>query len=112
MALPALHAKRGASRNQFPNHYQFHNVQRLKMLPICNNTRRTPRRHPGAFLRAMQMLLTLAAAGFLLPIPAFTQSSDFTHATKAGVIGTVADADSDPIPNATVVLAGANGNRV
>jgi Carboxypeptidase regulatory-like domain len=60
----------------------------------------------------MQMLLTLAAAGFLLPIPAFTQSSDFTHATKAGIIGTVADADSDPIPNATVVLAGANGNRV
>jgi Carboxypeptidase regulatory-like domain len=82
------------------------------MLLTRNNTHRTQSRQRAVFLRAMQMLLTFAAAGFLFPMPAFTQSSEAAEATKAGIIGTVAGANSDPIPNAKVVLEAANGKRM
>jgi len=80
------------------------------MSTIHNETRATPNQYPGAFLKAMQMLpLVVLAGGLLLAVPAFAQSSEGADTTPAGILGTVTDANSDPIPNATVVLQGPAG---
>ena len=81
------------------------------MPTTSNMTTRMPSQHRGAIPKAMQVLLLLAAAGVLLPLRAFAQSSDGAGTTIAGVLGTVEDANSDPIPNATVVLRQPGGNR-
>ena len=66
----------------------------------------------NGFLRAKQLLPVLIANGLLLAVPAFAQRSEPAVPTSADIRGTVADSNSDPIPNATVVLQGAAGNRI
>jgi hypothetical protein len=57
-------------------------------------------------------LLTALTSGLLLVVPAFAQSSEAADTTSAGILGTVADVNSDPIPNAKVVLHGPADNRL
>lgn len=66
----------------------------------------------NGFLRAKQLLPVLIANGLLLAVPAFAQRSEPAVPTSADIRGTVADSNSDPIPNATVVLQGAAGIRI
>ena len=83
------------------------------MLTIHNKTFEAPNRHSVAFLKTTEMLLLMViAGGLLLAVPAFAQSSEAADTTTAGIRGTVADVNSDPIPNATVVLQGPAGNRL
>lgn len=80
---------------------------------IHNETRTTPNRYSGAFLKATELLPLIAlAGGLLLAVPAFAQSSEVADAKTANIQGTVTDVSSDPIPNATVVLQGPAGNRL
>jgi Carboxypeptidase regulatory-like domain len=80
---------------------------------IRNNTRVTQNRFSRAFLKTEQMMLMIVlAGGLLLGVPSFAQSSEATDTKTADVLGTVADGNSDPIPNATVVLLGPAGNRL
>jgi hypothetical protein len=77
-----------------------------------NKIRATPSHYGAAFLKAMRMLLIVFAGGCLLSVPAFAQRGEALN-TKAGdILGTVADASSDPIPNATVALQGPGDNRL
>jgi hypothetical protein len=83
------------------------------MPTIRNKTCATASRYPGALLKATQVLpLIVLAGGLLSAVPAFAQDSEAAN-TKTGVIlGTVADVNSDPIPDATVVLQGPADNRL
>jgi len=69
-------------------------------------------RCPGAFLTAIQAVLIVLAAEWLLAVPAFAQRIEATHTRVAAILGTVADANGDPIPNATIVLQGLAGDRL
>lgn len=79
------------------------------MLTIYNEKRLTGNGHSGALLRKIRKL-TFAATCFLFPVCGFAQSSNSTD-TASAILGTVTDANSDPIPSATVVLQ-AGGSRV
>lgn len=82
------------------------------MLTIHNKTRATPNRYSRASLKATQLLLIAVAGGLLVAAPAFAESSEAADTKTAGILGSVADDNSDPIPNATVVLQGPTGNRL
>jgi Carboxypeptidase regulatory-like domain len=70
-------------------------------------------RYLGALLRATQvLLLAVLAGGLLSAVPAFAQGSEAASTKTGGILGTVADVNSDPIPGATVVLQGPTGNRL
>jgi hypothetical protein len=69
-------------------------------------------RRSNAFLRAKQILLIVIANGMLLAVPVFAQTSETAVPTSSDIRGTVADSDSDPIPNAMVVLQGPADNRL
>src|SRR5271169_1769300 len=72
-----------------------------------------PNRYPGAFLKATQVLLLIfLAGGLLFAVPAFAQSSEAANTKTGDILGKVADVNSDPIPDATVVLQGPAGNRL
>jgi hypothetical protein len=58
------------------------------------------------------LLLIVLAGGLLFAVPAFAQGNEAANAKTGGILGTVADVNSDPIPNATVVLQGPVGNRL
>ena len=74
------------------------------MSTIRNKTCAMPNRYPGAFLKATQVLLLIVLVGGLLfAIPAFAQGSEAANPKTGGILGTVADVNSDPIPNATVI---------
>jgi hypothetical protein len=82
-------------------------------MPTTQNKKRaTPSRYGGTFLKARQMLLIAFAGGCLLSVPAFAQTGEVLNTKAADILGTVADASSDPIPNATVVLQGPGDNRL
>ena len=73
----------------------------------------TANRYPGALLKATQMLLLIVLAGELLfAVPALAQDSEAASTKTGGFLGTVADVNSDPIPDATVVLQGLAGDRL
>jgi hypothetical protein len=83
------------------------------MSTIHDKTCATPNRYPGAFLKVMQVLLQIVLAGGLLfAVPAFAQDSEAANTKTGGILGTVVDVNSDPIPDATVVLQGPAGNRL
>src|ERR1035438_537997 len=82
------------------------------MSTIHNEERAMLNRYSAPLLRATQMLLLIVPiGGLLLAVSAFAQSSEAADTTPAGILGTVADVNSDPIPTATVVLQGPAGNR-
>ncbi|MGA8872108.1 MAG: carboxypeptidase-like regulatory domain-containing protein [Candidatus Acidiferrales bacterium] len=83
------------------------------MSTIHNKTGATPKRYPGAFLKATQVLLLIVLSGGLLfAVPAFAQGSEAANAKTGGILGTVADVNGDPIPGAMVVVQGPAGNRL
>jgi len=80
------------------------------MSTIYNERRRTRIGYPAVFPGMIRML-TLAAAGLLIPMSGFAQNSTAAD-TASAIVGTVADDNSDPIPNATVMLQGPSGGQV
>jgi hypothetical protein len=80
---------------------------------IHNKICATPKRYPGAILKATQVLLLIVLAGGLFfAVPTFAQGSEAANTKTGDVLGTVADVNSDPIPDATVVLQGPAGDRL
>jgi hypothetical protein len=82
------------------------------MSTMHNNIQATPNRYAEAFLKAARMLPIVVAAGWLLTVSAFAQTGEALNTKTTDIQGTVADASSDPIPNATVVLQGPGDNRL
>jgi hypothetical protein len=83
------------------------------MSTMHNNTRATPKRHLGAFLKAThKLLLIVLASGLLLAEPVYAQPSEAANERPGSILGTVVDISNDPIPDATVVLEGPKGNRL
>jgi hypothetical protein len=81
------------------------------MSMIHNKKRVTPNRYPGAFLKGTQALLLIVLAnGLLFAVPAFAQGTEAVNTKTGGILGTVADVYSDPIPGALVALQGPAGN--
>jgi hypothetical protein len=77
-----------------------------------NNMQETLNSYAKAFLRAARLLPILVASGWLITVPALAQTGEVQNTKAAGILGAVADANSDPIPNATVVLLGPGDNRL
>ena len=83
------------------------------MSTIRNKKCAPPNRYPGTILKATQvLLLSVLAGGLFFAVPAFAQGSEAENTKTGGILGTVADVNSDPIPDATVVLQGPAGNRL
>ena len=80
------------------------------MSTIHNKRRRMRIEYPGV-LPGMILMLALAVAGLAIPVSAFAQTSTAAD-TASAIAGTVADDNSDPIPNATVVLQSPSGGKV
>ena len=81
------------------------------MSAINNKTRAIPNRYPRAFLKARRVLPIVLAGALLFAGSAVAQETHAANTTTGSILGTVADADSDPIPGAVVVLQAA-GNRL
>lgn len=83
------------------------------MSTILIVARTTRNRYPGAFPKTTRLLLLIVLAGGLFSAaPAFAQGGEAANTKTGDIQGTVADINSDPIPNATVVLQGPAGNRL
>ena len=66
-----------------------------------------------SFLKAtLLLLLIVVGAGLLLVLPVSAQSSYVASAKTGSIQGTVVDSNDDPVPDATVVLQGPDGNRL
>ena len=81
------------------------------MSTTYHKTQATPKLSPGALLCATRKLL-LGVAVFAVATFAFAENIEVAGANPPAIAGTVADADSDPIPNATVILDGPSGTHV
>ena len=76
-----------------------------------NNTHSSPNR-PLEVLKRAHMLMLFVLSGVIFAVPAFAQSCEAAKTERGCIRGTVADVNSDPIPDATVVLQGPAGNRL
>jgi hypothetical protein len=81
------------------------------MSTIHNERPRTRNGRWGVLLLGAIQMLTLVAAGLFNPESGNAQSSTAAD-TASAILGTVADDNSDPIPNATVVLQSPTGGQV
>ncbi len=62
-------------------------------------------------MKATQILLLIAlAGGLLLVVPVFAQLPEAANAKPGSILGTVVDISNDPVPDATVVLQGPEGD--
>jgi hypothetical protein len=78
-----------------------------------NETHATPYRHLGLFHNlTWTVLLIVVAGGLLFVVPAFAQSAEPPNTKTGRILGTVADINDDPIPDAAVVLQGPVRNRL
>src|SRR5579864_2172590 len=76
-----------------------------------NKTHTRPNRYLRALLKTTNvLLLTLLAGGLLFAVPGFAQPGQAANTTPASIVGTVVDATTDPIPDATVFLRGPAGD--
>ena len=66
-----------------------------------------PKRYSGALLNATLKIL-LSIAGLVLTASAFAENTEAANKKPPAILGSVVDADSDPIPNATVSLESAS----
>jgi len=64
------------------------------------------------FLKLIQMLVLIAFGGAVVALPVSAQSADAPNAKTGSILGTVVDSTDDPVPDATVVLLGAGGDRL
>ena len=63
-------------------------------------------------LPKLTSILVLIALGGVILVPAVSaQSAEFAVTNTGSILGTVVDISDDPVPNATVVLQGAAGDR-
>ncbi|MGD0416227.1 MAG: carboxypeptidase-like regulatory domain-containing protein [Terriglobales bacterium] len=63
-------------------------------------------------LPKLTSILVLIALGGVILVPAVSaQSAEFADTNTGSILGTVVDISDDPVPNATVVLQGAAGDR-
>jgi hypothetical protein len=70
-------------------------------------------RHLGRLLKAAHvLLLTVLAGGLLFVLPASGQSNEEANSRTGSILGTVLDSNNDPVPGATAVLQGPDGNRL
>jgi hypothetical protein len=69
-------------------------------------------RHLRAMSTVLRLLLIVASGGLILCVPAFAQSAGTLGAAGAGISGTVVDANSDPIPNAAILLRSSAGDHL
>jgi hypothetical protein len=77
-----------------------------------NKTHVTSNRHMEVFLKRAHMWVLIVLGGLTLVVSASAQSAEAAN-TKAGSIrGTVVDTSGDPIPGATVVVQGPDGDRL
>ena len=81
------------------------------MLTTRSHTNFTHKRYPQGFLKATQVFL-LVTAGLLFAVPGFADDSGPASTTLGGIVGTVTDANGDPIPGATVELQGPASGHV
>ena len=83
------------------------------MSPIHSDTRVTPNWRFQSLLKATQVLLLIAlVGGLVLVVSASAQSSDAANTKTGSIQGTVVDSNNDPVPDATVVFQGPDGNRL
>jgi hypothetical protein len=82
------------------------------MSKMHNNTPAKPNRHLATRKLANLLALIVLAGGMLVVIPAFAQSTEASQTKTGSILGTVADVNNDPVPDATVVLQGPAGNRL
>ena len=82
------------------------------MLTHCNNTLPEPNRPWRIHARTAQRLLIAGLALVFISIPVFPQTADATGDRTVDVLGTVEDANSDPIPNANVELRDSSGTHL
>jgi len=76
-----------------------------------HNTYSRPSRCSGAFLKLIHLLLLMVVIGHCLTAaPALAQAATAASQEPGSVHGTVVDSNSDPVPDATVLLQGPNGN--
>jgi hypothetical protein len=76
-----------------------------------NNTPGKSTRHLTA-LKLANLFLLIALLGGLFSVPVSAQSTETLQTKTGSILGTVADVNNDPVPDATVVLQGPTGNRL
>ena len=77
---------------------------KYKSHPVSN-------RNSQMLVKGVRLLLVLSIGATLAPVFAFGQSGPATGGNTASIVGTVEDDNSDPIPNAAVVLLSSSGGR-
>ena len=81
------------------------------MLMIGNELRKIQNQLWEVSLHAMKLLLLVIAGTSVASECAFAQDIATSKTQITAILGTVTDANGDPIPNATVLLDGPAGNR-
>ena len=80
-------------------------------MPTTDNRAGASNRRSGTFAKVMHVLLLIVLAGGLpLVVPLFAQSLQAENARTGSISGTVVDIGNDPVPDATVVLQGPEGD--
>ena len=64
------------------------------------------------FLKLTHILLVIALSGMILALPMSAQSAEAANTRAGSILAKVVDPSDDPIPGATVVLQGPDGDRL
>ena len=76
-----------------------------------NHSLTSPNRRSKVVPRLTSLLVLVVLSGVMLVPPVSAQSAEFVDTNTGSILGTVVDISDDPVPNATVVLQGAAGDR-